>query len=349
VAGKPLEELAREFGILDAIKLASNENPFGPSPRSVEAAQRALLSAHRYPDAAQHAIRRRLAEHYGCTPEEVIVGAGSNELLDLLGRAFCVAGDHVVYGTPSFPIYRLVAQVNQLQTTEVELDPEYVNDLEATAAACRGNTRIVLLANPNNPTGTYVGGDRLLRFLDQVPEEVLVVLDEAYIEFVTAPDFLDGNALRQRRHNLIVLRTFSKAYGLAGLRVGYGLARPELVAVLDRVRAPFNVSGVAMAAAIAALDDGGFVQRVVEVNASERERVSYAMVGLGLTVYRSEANFVLVETPKSAQDLYQALLRRGVIVRPVGPGRVARCVRISIGTATENDRLLRALREVLAG
>ncbi len=347
VAGKPLEELEREYGIHDAIKLASNENPLGPSPRALAAAMEALGTVHRYPDAAQHAVRTRIAAHCGVTPGEVIVGAGSNELLDLLGRGFTVPGDHVVFAEPSFPIYKLMAQADQLEATMVDLDADQVHDLDAMAAACRSATRLVIVANPNNPTGTYVHRARLEKFFRDVPPEILVVLDEAYTEYVTVDDPADGIALRGCRDNLVVLRTFSKAYGLAGLRVGYGIAPAEVIAVLDRVRAPFNVSSVACAAAIAALDDHDHLARSVTLNTVERRRLTHELRALGVSVLPSEANFVFAETPRPATEIYAELLRRGVIVRPIAGSRLTRCVRITVGTRDENDRLLGAITAVL--
>lgn len=342
--GKPLEELTRELGIRDAVKLASNENPLGPSPRALEAMQGLLAAVHFYPDGAAYRLREKLAAVHGVAMEEVIQGNGSNELLDLFVRTFARPEDHVVFADPAFVVYRIASLASGVPFTAVPLR-DRVHDLEAMAAAVTNRTRLVFVANPNNPTGTYVGRDAVAEFLSKLPPEVIVVMDEAYIEYADAPDFPDSMKLRHLRERLFVVRTFSKIYGLAGLRVGYAVGPRNLVDYVNRVRAPFNVSALAQAAAIAALDDQEHLERSRELNRRERARLTAELARLGADVAPSQANFVLADFGRPARPLYEALLRKGVIVRPFG--NLPSSLRITVGTPTENDRLLAALAEVL--
>src|SRR5450432_2965307 len=288
--GKPVEELAREFGISNAVKLASNENPLGQSPKALAAARAAIAEVHRYPDAAAYKFRERVAAEHHVPMGDVIQANGSNELLDLAVRTFCSAEHHVVFAEPAFVVYRIAALAHGVPFTAVPTR-DLTHDLEAMAAAVTPRTRLIFVANPNNPTGTHVGRDALRRFLRAVPPEVIVVMDEAYIEYATAADFPDSLSLRGERERLIVCRTFSKIYGLAGLRVGYGVAPAKLVAYMNRVRAPFNVGNLGQAAAVAALDDVEHVQSSRELNSAERTRVSERLTSLGLSVAPSQANF----------------------------------------------------------
>ncbi|HEX2881017.1 MAG TPA: histidinol-phosphate transaminase [Polyangiaceae bacterium] len=343
--GKPLEELERELGVTNAVKLASNENPLGPSPRALAAAHEALLALHRYPDAAQHSLRHRLATFLGVEPTEIALGAGSNELLDLLVRTFCTSQHHVVFAEPSFVVYRMACLAHGVPCTAVPLTQDLRHDLPAMAAAVRSETRLIFIANPNNPTGSYVSLAELSKFLQQVPREVIVALDEAYIEYATADDFPNGLQLRELHPQLVCLRTFSKAYGLAALRLGYAIAPKQLVHYLDCVRAPFNVNSVAQAAGIAALDDQKHVQQVTALNGSERERLTQALTQRGIRVWPSQANFVLIDLARPAQPIYQALLNTGVIVRPMPS--LPTSLRVTVGVPEENQRFLSALDQVL--
>jgi histidinol-phosphate aminotransferase len=343
--GKPLEELERELGIRSAVKLASNENPLGPSPRALAAAHEALLALHRYPDAAQHALRHRLAVFLGVEATEIALGAGSNELLDLLVRTFCTAQHHVVFADPSFVVYRMACLAHGVPHTAVPLTADLRHDLPAMAAAVHNETRLIFIANPNNPTGTHVSLPELTTFLQQVPREVIVALDEAYIEYATAADFPNGLQLRKLHPRLVCLRTFSKAYGLAALRLGYAIAPKQLVHHLDCVRAPFNVNSVAQAAGIAALEDQEHVQSVAALNAREREALTQALKQRGIRVWPSQANFVLIDLARPAQPIYQALLNTGVIVRPIP--NLPTSLRITVGVPDENQRFLAALDRVL--
>ena len=342
--GKPIEELARERGLSDIVKLASNESALGPSPLAVEAAARALKNAHRYPDGAAFRLRSAIAEFHGVTFGEVLHGNGSNELLELVVRTFMTPDQHVIFGRPAFSMYSVIAAGHNVQFSAVPTDANLVHDLDAMVAQVRDNTKVIILDNPNNPTGTYVEKERLARFLRQVPESVIVVLDEAYFEFGDAPDYPDGLALRDCRENLLVLRTFSKAYGLAGFRVGYGVGPERLINYLNRLRAPFNVSLISQEAAICALADHEHLRKVVSLNNSERVRLSSELARFG-RVFPSQANFILVDFGEPSAQIYDALLDQGVIVRPI-PG-LATHLRLTIGTAAENDRLLSALGKVL--
>ncbi|MGC4088692.1 MAG: histidinol-phosphate transaminase [Polyangiaceae bacterium] len=342
--GKPIEELARELGVTDAVKLASNENPLGPSPRAIEAARQLLDSANLYPDGAAFRLRERLAQHHGVSMDEVIVGNGSNELLDLFVKAFATREHHLVFAEPSFVVYRISALAYGVPFTAVPL-VDYTHDLPAMAAAVTPRTRLLFVANPNNPTGTHVGRAQVERLLRDVPKDVIVVMDEAYIEYADAPDFPDSMSLRHLRERLLIVRTFSKIYGLAGLRVGYTIGPASLINYLNRVRAPFNVSTLAQAAATAALSDSEHVQKSRDLNQRERARVSAAFHEMGLDVAPSQANFVLVDVKRPARAVYDALLKKGVIVRPFGS--LPTHLRITIGTERENERLLSALSEAL--
>ncbi len=343
-AGKPIEELARELGLTDIIKLASNENPLGPSPRAMEAVCRALTDGHRYPDAAAYVLRERLAAFHGVPSHEILHGNGSNEILELLIRTFTTRTDHVVFAEPAFVVYRLAALAHGVPFTAVPVK-DWTHDLPAMAQAVRPNTKLLFIANPNNPTGTHVGEAALSELLKAVPEEVIVVLDEAYIQYVEAPDYVDALRLRGLRERLITTRTFSKIYGLASLRVGYAIGPAPLIGYMNRVRAPFNVGSLGQAAAVAALDDTEHVAEAVRVNRSERARLLAELPRLGLEVVPSQTNFVFAvvpgEGPEPGRELFHALLQLGVIIRPMA----SRFVRITVGTPRENDRLLAAVAQ----
>jgi len=343
--GKPVEELARELGITDAIKLASNENPLGPSPKALVAARAILNDVHRYPDAAAFTLRERIAAEHRLPLADIIQGNGSNELLDLAVRTFCTSEHHIVFAEPAFVVYRIAALAHGVPFTAVPVR-DLTHDLEAMAAAVTPRTRLVFVGNPNNPTGTYVGLDAMRRFLRALPPEVIVLVDEAYIEYATAPDFPDCLTLRAEHERLIVCRTFSKIYGLAGLRVGYGVSTPELVSYMNRVRAPFNVGSLGQAAAIAALGDLEHVRASRELNAAERERVSARLTAMGLSVAPSQANFMLIDLKRNGRATYDALLKKGVIVRPFAS--LPSSIRVTVGKPAENDRFLGALAEVLS-
>lgn len=342
--GKPLEELAREFGVVDAVKLASNENPLGPSPKAVAAARAQLESVHLYPDGAAYRLREKIASVHGVTMAEVIQGNGSNELLDLFVRTFATPEHHIVFAEPSFVVYKIASLAGGVPFSAVPLR-ELTHDLTAMVRAITDRTRLVFVANPNNPTGTHVGLAEVEAFLREVPKEVIVVMDEAYIEYADAADFPDSMRLRALRERLFVVRTFSKIYGLAGMRVGYAVGPERLVDYVNRVRAPFNVTALAQAAAIAALDDQEHVEKSRRLNQVERAYLSQALGELGLKVAPSQANFVLVDLGRPARPVYDLLLRKGVIVRPFA--NLPTSLRVTLGTHQQNQRFLAALREVL--
>lgn len=344
--GKPIEELERELGITDAVKLASNENPLGPSPRALEAARHVLSESHRYPDGVAFNLRAKLAKKHGVGMDEVLLGAGSNELLDLLARVFCTSEQHIVFAEPAFVVYRIAALACGVPFTAVPLTADLRHDLPAMAAAVTPKTRLMYVANPNNPTGTHVGRAAVEKLLREVPPEVIIVMDEAYLEYADAADYPDSLELRGLRERLIVLRTFSKIYGLAAFRVGYAVGPKQLIDYMNRVRAPFNVSTLAQVAAAAALDDQDHVQTARALNSKERTRVTEALTARGLKVAPSQANFVLVDVGRPARAVYDALLRKGVIVRPFPS--LPTSLRVTLGTERENDRFLTALAEVLS-
>ncbi len=348
VPGKPIEEVEREYGVTDVAKLASNENPLGPSPRAVAAAREACGKVHLYPDGSAYYLRNALAAKLGVRPEEVMVGHGSNELIELLVRSFVLDGEEVLTSAQSFVAYRLAAQSLGRTLVEAPMKARFHYDLDALRKLLSRRTKLVFLANPDNPTGTWFDEQELVPFLDAVPKDTLVVLDEAYVEFVDAPGFQDSLALRRRFPNLVVLRTFSKIYGLAGLRLGYGLARPEVVEYVDRVRAPFNVNLVAQAAGIAALGDAEHVERSRALVREERPFLAEGLQALGATVVPSQGNFLLADFPgRPGKDLFEALLREGVVVRPMGGYGFPTAQRITVGLRADNERCLAALAKVL--
>ena len=353
--GKPMAELEREYGISDIVKLASNENPLGASPLAVAAAQRELGQICRYPDGNGFDLKQALAAHHGLEPERITLGNGSNDCLDLIARAFLGPGREALFSAHAFAVYPIATlAVGASSVVAPALGPEhemaYGHDLEAMAQRIGPDTAVIFIANPNNPTGTWLKQAQLEAFLARVPPRVIVVLDEAYVEYARDADgYPDGSRWLERMPNLIVTRTFSKAYGLAGLRVGYALSHPQVADLLNRVRQPFNVNSPAQAAAVAGLEDQAFIEAAVALNATERGRMAAACAGLGLAVLPSAANFICVEVGPRAAEIYEGLLRRGVIVRPVGGGyQLPRHLRISIGLTKENDRCLGALTELKA-
>ncbi|NOZ25530.1 MAG: histidinol-phosphate transaminase [Nitrospirae bacterium] len=344
VPGKPVEELQRELGIGDAIKLASNENPLGPSPRAVEALCRVVGGLNRYPDGSCFYLKGALSEKLGVSPECLITGNGSNEIIDIAVRTFMSAGDEAVMGVPSFVVYPLAVQSVGARAVQVPLK-EWRHDLHAMAAEITARTRIVFVANPNNPTGTINYADEFERFMEKVPDGVLVVVDEAYREYVRDREYPDAMEYLRAGRDILILRTFSKVYGLAGLRIGYGISRKEIIGEMDKVREPFNTSSVAQAAAVASLGDDGHVERSVSLNEEGKEYLYREFRRLGLEFLATEANFiyVMLDGPVAA-ELYGRLLREGVIIRPVGPD----AVRITIGLPEENRLLVEALRRVFS-
>ncbi len=345
--GKPIEEVARELGIDAAgiIKLASNENPFGPSPKAMAAAHAALEEGELYPDGGCFALRRKLAEKWNLAPEQFVIGNGSNEILELLGHAFLRPGDEVVMGNPAFVVYKLVTLLFGAKPVEVPL-VNHAHGLADLAAAITPRTRMVFVPSPNNPTGTANAEAELLAFARALPEHVICVFDEAYAEYLEAPP--DLRPLIAEGRPVICLRTFSKIYGLAALRVGYGYASAEAAALLNRVRQPFNVNAIAQAAAVAALDDHEFVAQCRRENRAGLARLAEGFRRLGLEHVPSVGNFLLVRVGDGGK-VFAELQRRGVIVRPVRSYGLPEWVRVTVGTPEQNERFLTALAAVLGG
>ncbi len=344
--GKPIEELERELGIHDAIKLASNENPRPPSDRVQRAITAALHQLNRYPDGSGFYLRQALAKKHGVGQEQVILGNGSNDLIELLVRTFLRPGDEAVVPHPSFVVYPMIVQAAGGIRVMVMLK-DYRLDLEAMARAITPLTKLVFIANPNNPTATIVTAAEVEHFMSRVPERTIVVFDEAYIEFALGPDFPDALSYVKQGRKVIVLRTFSKAASLAGLRVGYALADPDATGLMNRIRQPFNVNSLGQVAALAALEDEAHVLECVRMIDAGRHFLLDEFNALGLKYAPSRANFILVDVGRSANDIYQKLLHEGVIVRPMTPFGMETALRITVGTPEENRKLAKALRKVL--
>jgi len=345
--GKPISELAREMGLKEAsiVKLASNENPLGASPKAVAAMRAALDEVARYPDGNGFELRTALAKMYGVAAERIVLGNGSNDVLEMAAHAFLAPGASAVYSQHAFAVYPLATQA--MGATGIEVPArDFGHDLDAMKRAVRGDTRVVFVANPNNPTGTWLAPDALHAFLRKVPADVLLVLDEAYYEYLDPGRRGDSLKWLGQFPNLVISRTFSKAYGLAGLRVGFAFAHPEVADLMNRVRQPFNVSNIAQAAATAALSDQDFVHKSRALNAQGMQALTAEFNRLGLSWIPSCANFVSFKVPKAA-DVFQRLLRQGVIVRPIASYGMPEYLRVTVGTEAENTRFLGALEAVL--
>ncbi len=346
VPGKPIEEVERELGLTNLVKLASNENCLGPSPRAVEAVRAAAPAAWLYPDAACFALKRSLSEFHALPPDHFTLGTGSDEILHLISLAFFNPGDEVAFGDPSFVVYESAAALMGCVPVKVPLRA-FTHDLAAMRTAITERTKCVFIANPNNPTGTMNTADEVERFLDGLPEHVIVVMDEAYHEYVERIDYpLTLRYVREGR-NVVVLRTFSKIYALAGLRVGYGMARPELSKWLNAVREPFNVNSLAQVAAIASLHDAEQVTRTRAMNSAGKAWLYRKLERLGLPFVPTEANFLLIEVGRDSNAVFQALLRKGVIVRTGDLFGLPTYIRVTIGTEDMNRRFIHALELAL--
>jgi histidinol-phosphate aminotransferase len=344
--GKPIEELAREMGIVNAIKLASNENPLGPSDRVQEAIMGALKDLNRYPDGSSFHLRQALAKRHGLSTEQVFVGNGSNELIELIVRTFLRPGDEAVVPHPSFLLYPTTVQAAGGIRVMVMLRDHRL-DLEAMARAITPMTKLVFIANPNNPTATIVTADEVEHFMSRIPDRTIVVFDEAYMEFALGPDFPETlNYVKQGR-KVVVLRTFSKATSLAGLRVGYGLADADATSLMNRIRQPFNVNSLAQVAALAALDDEAHVLECVRMIEAGKHFLYDEFKTMGIRYVPARANFILVDVGRSATEIFQKLLHHGVIVRPLTSFGMETALRITVGTPEENRKLVKALRLVL--
>jgi histidinol-phosphate aminotransferase len=344
--GKPIEEVQRESGIRRVVKLASNENPLGPSPAALAAAHTALAQAHRYPDGPATALRKSLSLKHGVEPTQIAIGNGATEVMGLLVRAFLGPEHNAVVADRAFSRFRQAVGARNRRARLVPMR-DSTHDLEAMAAAADGETRLLYVANPNNPTGTWNRRQELEALVARMPPEALVVLDEAYFEYADDPEYPDGTRYLKQGAPIVVLRTFSKVYGLAGLRVGYCVAAPEVVDAIDTVREPFNANAIGQAAAVAALEDPGHVRRTLDLNRMEKARMEAALTERGLAFLPSLGNFLCVQLGRTAAEVYRRLLGKGVIVRPLVAYGMPESLRISIGTPDENTNLLEALDAVL--
>ena len=347
--GKPIDELEREYGISGSIKLASNENPLGPSPLAVEAMQASLAGMHRYPDGSGYYLTRALADHLGVSPAQIVLGNGSNEIIEFLVKTFVQTGDEVITSQPSFLMYQKFVQIRGGKNIIVPLKT-MMHDLEAICGKVSEKTRLIFLDNPNNPTGTILTPDTLQAFLKKIPEDVVVVLDEAYVDFADPELQADIKTLINDTDNrcaVVSLRTFSKAYGLAGIRIGYGIMPEQLATCLHKVRQPFNINAIALCGAQAALQDKDFFERTITSTRAGKNYLAEELTKIGCRSYPSQTNFFLIDVCGDATVLYESMLRKGVIVRSMKAYGYPDFIRINVGTAAENERFLAALDKSL--
>jgi histidinol-phosphate aminotransferase len=345
--GKPMEELEREYGLTGSIKLASNENPLGPSPLALEAIRQALSRLNRYPDGSGYYLVRKLSAKFGVKPENIVLGGGSDDIIGMLTRALLSPGDEVIMTRPSFSMYEIMTRISNARPVFVPLRSLAI-DLDDIAGAVTPKTRMIFLTNPHNPTGTIFSSAQFKAFLRNIPESVVVVLDEAYVEFARDETCADSLDFLDDGRPLAALRTFSKVYGLAGLRVGYGFMPPEMVSLMNRVRQPFNVSSIAQAAAIAALDDDAFLQKTRKVVHEGLDFLFRELNRMGVACFPTQANFFLLDVKRNADEVFQALLREGVIVRSMSSYGYPTYVRVNAGLPEENARFIEALEKVLS-
>jgi histidinol-phosphate aminotransferase len=346
--GKPIEELERELGIRDSIKLASNENPLGPSPRALAAIRERLETLHRYPDGSGYYLKSRLSEKFSLPRDRVLLGNGSNELIELIVRTFLEPGDEAVQAFPTFLVYEKMIKGAGCRMISVSLT-DFGLDLKGIADAVTPRTKVLFINNPNNPTGTILRTREMNDFLKDIPKDVIVVLDEAYMEFVTDSHFANGILYLERHPGIIVLRTFSKLYGLAGLRIGYGFTSEKIADYINRVRQPFNANSLAQAAATAALDDEDFVNKTLKTVHEGLDLLQEHLDRLGLEYLPTQTNFFLIRVPSGGKKVYERLLYEGVIVRAMDSYGLPEYIRINAGLPQENERFITALKKVLAG
>jgi len=343
VPGKPVEELERDLGISESVKLASNENPLGPSPLAIKAMRSGLKELNRYPDGSCYYLRNVLSEKLKVGTDQLIFGNGSNEIIELAVRTFISPGDEAIMGHPSFVVYSMIVQAAQGKNIVVPLK-NFCHDLEAMASQITDRTRLIFIANPNNPTGTINTKTEMDRFMKKVPEGVLVIVDEAYYEYVESKEYADSFQYLKANRNILVLRTFSKIYGLAGLRIGYGIAKASLIEEINKVRQPFNVNSLAQAAAIEALKDENHLSKVKQLNLRGKKFLYKELKKMEVSFVPSEANFIFILFAEEvAGKIYENMLKQGVIVRPMGP----KAIRITTGLQRENRKLVKALGKAI--
>ncbi len=344
--GKPIDEVKRELGLEDIIKMASNENPLGPSPKAKEAVGGMLNDLHLYPDANCFNLKKRLAAINDISEKAILIGNGSDELLKLLAETFLQSGDQIIFGQPTFSEYEFVARIMGADCLEVPLK-NFTHDLQAMLDAISIKTKVVIICNPNNPTGTMVSSMQIKEFMDQVPDDVLVVFDEAYFEYVESEEYSSGLQYVKEGRNALVFRTFSKIYGLAALRIGYAMTTPAIAQAIERVTEPFNVNMPAQVAALAALDDQEHVEKSQQANSQGKQYLYGEFARMGLDYIPTEANFILVDTGTNCQGVFKNLLRQGVIVRTGDVFGYPNSIRVTVGTAAENQRFIKSLEKAL--
>ncbi len=345
--GKPISEVRRELGLTEIVKLASNENPLGPSPKAIDAIIAAAASVHVYPDGACHDLRTSIAARLDISPDSLVFGNGSDEIIHLLGLTYLCAGDEVVVAHPTFSRYESAAVLAGAHTLRVPLR-DWAFDIEAMVASITDRTRLVFLSNPNNPTGGYASTDGVNRLIDSLPDRCILCIDEAYYEYAARRDYPQAIEYVRQNRNVIILRTFSKIYGLAGLRIGYGIAKRQIIGHIEQVREPFNTNALAQTAAVAALDDSAHLEASRSLVLEQRPMLARRLSEMDMTVYPSEGNFLWVNTHRDSQWIFDGLLRCGVIVRTGDAFDAPGYLRITIGTAQQNEKLLSALSEVLS-
>ncbi len=348
--GKPIEEVERELGISNSIKIASNENPLGPSQKAVKAVMDALKDINRYPDGSGFYLKNKLSRIHGIVPEAIVIGNGSNEIIELIIRTFLQPGDEAIISDPSFLIYSITVKASGAKSIIIKLLPDYSYDIKSILKAITKRTRLIFISNPNNPTGTILKKKDYETLLDSVPDHVVIIDDAAYREFVSSDEYPDGiDYLKEKDRNLIVLRTFSKLYGLAGLRIGYGFTTPEIADYIERVRQPFNVNSLAQAAALGALDDKQFVKRTLSNNKAGLRYLYRMLETMNINFLPTQANFFLVKVSPymSAKQAFESLLRKAVIVRDMTGYGLADYIRINVGTPAENRKFIKEFKELL--
>lgn len=346
VPGKPIEETKRQLGLKQVVKLASNENPLGPSPYAVRAIKKCLSSVNRYPDAQGFYLKKRLSKKYGLLPENFVLGNGSDELIDVIIKTFSEADENIITADTTFLEYEIIGQVNERKVKKAPLR-YFKYDLGAILKLVDKKTKLIFIANPNNPTGTYVTKYEVEEFLNALPSKVMVVFDEAYDTFIDVDDYPDTLGYLRRRKNIIILKTFSKGYGLAGLRLGYAIACPELATYMERVRQPFNVNILAQAAGFAALDDKKFLKKTRQLTLEGKSYLYQGLSEMGLGYVPSVANFILIDVDIDGREVFKSMLKFGVIVRDMNQYGLKNFIRLTVGTQNENKRAIRVLKKVL--
>lgn len=346
IPGKPIEETKRQLGLNQIIKLASNENPLGPSPKAMSAIKKYLSQVNRYPDSQGFYLKKRLAEYFSLAPENFVLGNGSDELIDILIKAFVEPDENIVTSDTTFLEYEIIAQINERRVKKSPLS-YFKYDLGAMLKLVDKKTKLIFIANPNNPTGTYVTEGEVEKFLNALPKHAVVIFDEAYDTFIDVNDYPDSLSYLRRKKRIVILRTFSKAYGLAGLRLGYAIAQPELVSYMERVKQPFNVNCLAQVAGIAAIDDKNFLKKTRRLTLEGKDFIYQALSGMGLGFVPSVANFILIDTGRDSLEVFKGMLKFGVIVRDMRQYGLRNFIRLTIGTSEENQRSMQVLRKVL--